>query len=172
MNVRIRPGRSEDAAALPAIERAAGALFRTVPELAWIADHDVLDRDDHLEAILRDDGGHWVADVDGALAGFLVGQRDGEGFHIWELAVDIAYQGKGVGRALVTTACDHARGAGCAAVTLTTFRAVPWNEPFYQRMGFVTLTDDALDQRLRDVLAHEIEIGLPGERRCAMRLLL
>ena len=172
MTVHIRPGRIEDAAALPAIERAAGALFRSVPELAWIAEDDVLEWDDHHDAIMRAEGDHWVAEVDGVLAGFLVGQRIGADFHIWELAVDTAHQGRGVGRALVTTACNTARDAGCATATLTTFRAVPWNEPFYQRTGFVTLTDDALDDSLREVLDREAANGLPRERRCAMRLVL
>lgn len=167
MTLRIRPGRRDDAPLLPAIERSAGALFRAIPDLAWIADHDVLDEDDHEDAMAE--GWHWVADIDGALAGFLVGARIGDDLHIWELAVDAGHQRKGVGRALVETACSRARADGCASATLTTFRDVAWNEAFYRRLGFATLDDDALDAFLRGVLSQEIEGGLPAERRCAMR---
>ena len=37
---------------------------------------------------------------------------------------------------LVLQVCDWAAGNGYASVTLTTFRDVPWNMPFYERLGF------------------------------------
>jgi hypothetical protein len=57
-------------------------------------------------------------------------------------------------------------------VTLTTFRDLPWNAPFYQRMGFIVLTDDSLDPHLREALQAEIAHGFPAERRCTMGLTL
>ncbi len=44
----LRPTRIDDVAALPAIERAAGQRFRDVPELAWLADNEVICVEDHL----------------------------------------------------------------------------------------------------------------------------
>ncbi|MBF1959242.1 GNAT family N-acetyltransferase, partial [Klebsiella pneumoniae] len=44
----LRPTRIDDVAALPAIERAAGQRFRDVPELAWLADNEVISVEDHL----------------------------------------------------------------------------------------------------------------------------
>lgn len=38
----LRPTRLDNVAALPAIERAAGQRFRDVPELAWLADNEVI----------------------------------------------------------------------------------------------------------------------------------
>ena len=55
-------------------------------------------------------------------------------------------------------------------MTLTTFRDVVWNAPFYAQSGFRVVEDDALCARLGGVLANEVAHGLPGERRCAMRL--
>jgi hypothetical protein len=55
-------------------------------------------------------------------------------------------------------------------VTLTTFRDVIWNEPFYKRLGFRTLRDDEMDERLAELLRQEAERGLPEGSRCAMRL--
>ncbi len=58
------------------------------------------------------------------------------------------------------------------ALTLTTFRDVPWNAPLYQRLGFELLTGPEIGERLARILVGEAERGLPGDRRCAMRLLL
>jgi len=60
-----------------------------------------------------------------------------------------------------------------AAVTLTTFRNLAFNAPFYERFGFAYVEGAALtrDARLQDVLLAEAAHGLPAENRCAMRLL-
>jgi hypothetical protein len=52
------------------------------------------------------------------------------------------------------------------ALTLTTFRHVAWNAPFYARYGFVELPADS-DGRLKAILIRETAHGLPN--RCAMR---
>lgn len=51
MNALIRLTREDDAPALPDIERSSGEAFRTVPELAWIADDDVQSVASHLEFV-------------------------------------------------------------------------------------------------------------------------
>ncbi|CPQ40710.1 acetyltransferase [Bordetella pertussis] len=66
-------------------------------------------------------------------------------------------------------ACLAAAAAGLPAITLTTFRDLPWNQPFYARLGFATLQADGLNVRLQAILAREASLGLPAARRCAMR---
>lgn len=75
-----------------------------------------------------------------------------------------------MGRALVAAVIEQARVMQLNSVTLTTFRDLPWNAPFYQRMGFVELTHAHTDRHLRDALQTEVLFGFPAERRCAMRL--
>ncbi|MBO4120230.1 GNAT family N-acetyltransferase [Cupriavidus gilardii] len=167
----IRPATSSDAASLPDIERSAAALFRTVPALAWIADDDVLSADVHLRFIAA--GTAWVAvDDTGKVRGFLSAERFDDALHIWELAVHRDSQGQGCGRALVSEAIAHARRQQLSAVTLTTFRDLPWNGPFYRQLGFDPIEGNALGERLTAVLEHERELGLPVHLRCAMRLAL
>jgi len=89
--------------------------------------------------------------------------------HIWELGVVLERQNQGFGRALIAHAMDYARANGLLSVTLTTFRAVPWNEPAYRRAGFVTLSDEDLDPRLAALLDAEDAAGLARATRCAMR---
>lgn len=171
MAVLIRLANRSDAASLPDIERSAAELFRTVPALAWIADDDVLPVEVHLRFIAA--GTAWVAvDDAGKLQGFLSAERFGQALHIWELAVHRDGQGQGYGRALVSHAIAHARRQQLSAITLTTFRDLPWNAPFYRRLGFDAIEGDALDERLTAVLRHERELGLPVHLRCAMRLTL
>lgn len=77
--------------------------------------------------------------------------------HIWQLSVHPAAGRQGRGRALLQAACDWAASKGCPAVTLTTFRDVPWNAPFYRRMGFRVIED--LSPGLQAIREHEREIG-------------
>ena len=63
-------------------------------------------------------------------------------------------------------AIDWARGRRLPAVTLTTFRSIPWNAPFYASMGFVEL--ETPTPHLAATLSKEVADGF--EDRCAMRL--
>ena len=171
MTFTVRQALAADAIALPAIERSAAALFRLDPSLAWLADAAVPQASAHLPAIER--GELWVAENnDGQLAGFLRAVTVDQQLHIEELSVSQHFQGRGVGRKLLLAAIEQARLGQLRAVTLTTFRDLPWNAPFYQRMGFALLNAEDSDARLNHVLRDEIAHGMPGERRCAMRLVL
>lgn len=56
--------------------------------------------------------------------------------HIDEVDVLRAFQSQGIGRALLGAAADWARTKGLQTLSLTTFRDVPWNAPFYASFGF------------------------------------
>ena len=171
MNFSIRRSRAADAPHLPYIERSAGALYRSVPELAWISQGADMPVERHLELIAASTS--WIAEVaDGSLAAFLCAEVMGNSLHVWELAVMLHHQRKGIGRALMLEAIDFARQRQLGSVTLTTFRAIPWNEPAYRRIGFETLPANGGGPRLTAILRREAEAGLPPERRCAMRFSL
>jgi GNAT superfamily N-acetyltransferase len=166
MTVTIRLARPADVPALPDIERDAGKSFLAVPDLAWIASDNVMSAEDHLSRIAA--ATVWVADDAGAgVVGFLNAEAIGEDLHIWEAAVRRDFQQRGLGARLLAAAADHAGAAGLAAITLTSFRDVAWNAPFYARNGFEIVEGDDLDARLAGLLRQEAERGLP--RRCAMR---
>jgi GNAT superfamily N-acetyltransferase len=77
--------------------------------------------------------------------------------HLWQLSVHPSESRQGRGSALLTAACSWATSLGYEAVTLTTFRDVPWNGPFYGRMGFRVLDD--LSPGLVAIRDHEKAIG-------------
>ena len=168
---KIRPTEPADVPFLPGIEQSAGELFRELEELAWIADDENMTEERHLELVKG--GASWVAlGRYGDLRGFLCAERFASDLHIHELAVRRDRQRQGIGRGLLNRAILWAHGRGLPGVTLTTFRDIAWNAPFYRRLGFKVLADHELDARLAGMLRREAELGLPIHRRCAMRLQL
>lgn len=160
----LRLARPADAEVMPAIERAAA-------EIAFAAEAAIdpartRSSEDFARLIRR--GHSLVAHVGEAMAGFLVAQPFSRELHIWEMDVAPAYQRCGIGAGLVRAAQIDARNTGFRALTLTTFRDLPWNGPFYARLGFEEVTALDAHPRLAGELANEVDDGLPADRRCAM----
>ncbi|MBV1830168.1 GNAT family N-acetyltransferase [Komagataeibacter sp. AV436] len=168
MTFSIRPARPEEAGLLPAIERSAAKAFLAVPALAWLAQADGLPPAVHAGCIAH--GLCWVA-VDGRdqPVGFLSARQYGADLHVLEISVAHPAQGRGLGRSLLAAAHEGAaRLPGLARITLTTFRTVGWNGPFYARAGFRLLPPAAQDARLAGLLRDEEAGGFPIGSRCAM----
>ena len=169
--VAIRPAREDEVETLRRIERSAAQAFRLIEAFSWIATGDVQSAERHADLIGQ--GTNWVATADGdEPVGFLSAEIIGPELHIWEISVEQLHQGFGIGRKLIRHAVDAAAERGLPAVTLTTFRTIPWNCPFYERLGFSLLDETALSPRLASVLDEEAGHGLQRETRCAMRLTL
>ena len=167
----VRTARWDDVAALPALEQSAGELFRTVPELAHVADGDNHSEERYRAFVAR--GWSRVAvDEAGELCGFLCAEPFGAELHVWEIGVRLDRQRRGIGRRLLDLTIDTARRRHMASITLTTFADPAWNAPFYERMGFRRLAPGDAGARLCGILDREAEAGLPRDRRCAMRLAL
>jgi GNAT superfamily N-acetyltransferase len=166
-SIKIRFAKPIDAAYFPDIEQSAGELFRTIGDLAWIADTENL-TDPHYADLIQC-GSSWVAQTeDGPLIGFLCAETMEHELHIHELAISLDFQRQGIGRRLLETAVAWASEQGLLGVTLTTFREVAWNEHFYARAGFETLPENRLRPSLAAIMKFEIERGMLGDRRCAM----
>ncbi|MFI9386890.1 GNAT family N-acetyltransferase [Kutzneria sp. NPDC052558] len=87
-----------------------------------------------------------------------VGEVD-DGLHLHQLAVHPDHGRQGLGTALLSAV--FARAAG-RAVTLTTFRHIPWNEPWYRARGFTAVTDPG--PQLRRLVEGEAWLSELGER--------
>ncbi|WP_052424349.1 GNAT family N-acetyltransferase [Nonomuraea candida] len=97
----------------------------------------------------------------------LVGWVDGN-LHLEQLAVRPERMRQGIGGRLMEAVIDHAKAAGAPGVTLTTFRDVPWNAPWYERHGFSALPEAAWGPELRALVAHERELGIEVAPRVVM----
>ncbi|NUU38084.1 GNAT family N-acetyltransferase [Pseudomonas sp. C2B4] len=167
MPAHIRLAVSDDAQSLPRIERSAAQAFHGIAELSWLADAPVMTVDRHRALIAQSTC--WIAvDTQEQPQGFLSAERQGSDLHIHELSVSQPMQGHGLGRKLLEAAMEHARSNQLHCVTLTTFTQVPWNAPFYQRLGFEQHTGATLDERLAEILAREYACGFEAGSRCAM----
>ncbi|MFI8417619.1 GNAT family N-acetyltransferase [Serratia sp. NPDC078593] len=170
MSLKIRLAQPQDIAPLMAIERSAAELFRSLPQWAFLADSEGLSAEQHGEFIRQQS--EWLAQDGTAVVGFIAVQRHDDAWHIAELSVATDYQRRGIGRQLLAKVIDVARCASVPQLTLTTFRNVPWNAPYYCSLGFETIASTALSATLRSVMAHEAKQGLPLGSRCAMNFTL
>ncbi len=158
-----RPGDEEH---MPIIEKAAATLFADVPGLPDLDPDDTWEPSELLRLIRK--GHSLVTHVGEQMVGFLASEPFSRELHVWELDVLPEFQGRGIGAGLIRAAQIDARNSGFKALTLTTFRDVAWNAPFYERLGFEEVTALDAHPRLAGSLAIEAENGLPAERRCAM----
>lgn len=163
--ILVRRALLQDIAALPEVERSAAEAFRAT-EHGWVADDGVTESEAYLPLILA--GSLWVAEIEERIIGFVSAQATPDALHIAELAVALPHQRKGAGHQLMRAAIQAARACGLPAVTLTTFRNVAFNAPFYRMLGFEML--DVPPPRLQTILSAERQRGLT--HRCAMRLTL
>lgn len=88
--------------------------------------------------------------------------------HVQEIDVHPDHGRRGIGTSLIRSVCAWARSQGVAAVTLTTFRHLAWNAPFYKRLGFRSLKPDELTPGLVAILEDEVDRGLDPAKRVAM----
>lgn len=169
---RIRDGRADEAAALRFVERAAAVRFAAVglPELAAPGDGALLPT-----ALLEDAARArrlLVAEHEGVPVGFaLLEWLDGAAY-LRELDVTPAAGGRGLGGGLLEAASERARALGAASITLTTFRDVPFNAPFYARHGFLEVERNACGPEVSKRLEAEARAGLDPLRRCVLRRVL
>lgn len=112
----------------------------------------------------------WVAELDGHVVAFLAARLEPDSLHILEFDVRREAQGQGIGRHLLAVAVADARRRGLGGLSLTTFRDVPWNAPFYASVGFAIVERDAAPSWLSAYLDREAGRGLDPARRCAMSL--
>jgi GNAT superfamily N-acetyltransferase len=112
----------------------------------------------------------WVItdDADRPVAYLLLDVVDGNA-HVEQVSVHPAHARQGLGKALLDTAAAWAQQHGLAALTLTTYANVPWNAPYYQRLGFQIMTEDQITEGLRRIREHEQARGLTSWPRVTMR---
>jgi GNAT superfamily N-acetyltransferase len=87
-----------------------------------------------------------------------------------EIDVHPNYARRGLGRRLIEAIADWARTRGATALTLTTFSDVPWNGPYYARLGFRAIDVSTLSPALQAVRRAEENAGLPMAHRICIRL--
>lgn len=165
---RIRYRNSDDDRRLIAVENAAGRLFgdHGYPQLV----DDGFSNIEEFRHMLAGGEVFVATGPDDEPAGFAVAKPLGAFSHLRELSVDPAHGRKGLGRALVETVIAAARTAGAAGVSLTTFRDVPFNQPFYETLGFRELSPAGAPTALAQAFRDEVPAGIEPAKRVLMLL--
>ncbi|MCX6050230.1 MAG: GNAT family N-acetyltransferase [Chloroflexi bacterium] len=154
----IRLARRDELTKLPAIELAAAQLFHATT-YTWISSDTGMALADFEHWLVN--GKLWVAvDATDEPVGFAVAHEVDGNAYLHELDIDPKHGRQGLGARLIDTVAAWAQTSGYRAVTLSTFADVAWNAPYYRRLGFRVLDDDELGPGLREVRAHEAEVGL------------
>jgi GNAT superfamily N-acetyltransferase len=162
----IAAARPQDLALLPTIEQAAGMMYSETP-YPQMADGPNVSKDFDLT---RDRA--WVIAANGDPVGFVIVREFADAVHIHEIDVHPRCARRGLGRQLIEHVAAWARTKRATKLTLTTFGDVPWNGPYYSRLGFSTIPVDTLSERLRETLQAEAAAGFPMTHRVAMQLIL
>ncbi|WP_219466996.1 GNAT family N-acetyltransferase [Nonomuraea rhizosphaerae] len=155
----VRWAEAEDLPGLVAVELAADGLFEQVGIVFPPGTTMIEEVTDPSVVLVEGDppaGFALIAWVDGNL-------------HLEQLAVHPARMRQGIGGRLMRGVLDHAAAAGAPAVTLTTFRDVSWNAPWYERHGFKVLPEPEWGPELRALVEHERELGIEIAPRVVMR---
>lgn len=164
----IRPGRRDELLWLQELEKAAGQRFADVglPGVAASPPSELT----ALHAA-HDEGLLWVAAMPaGRAIGFARALRLASSLHIAEVSVLPAHGRQGVGGSLVREVIRAGTRLAADALTLSTFSDVPWNAPFYEKLGFRRLGERDLTPELAAIRCREAEAGLPVDWRVMMKL--
>jgi GNAT superfamily N-acetyltransferase len=165
----LRAASEKDAAACPAIELAASARFAEVG--LSVAVGTSLDDVIPLEIARRlaREGSLFVAaDGDEIVAFLAAWPLDGMAY-IAEVDVLPRHAGHGLGARLIALAEEWARAQGLRGLTLSTFRDVPWNAPYYARLGFAEWPEARERPGHAAVWGRQRNAGLDMAARCFMR---
>lgn len=163
----IRLARPEEVEQIREIEDDAGAIFSGLGLI-----DETLDMSFPVEDLrhLVEMGQVWVACAEDArLVGMVIASVQEGAVYVEEMDVLPAHGRRGLGARLLGSVCNWAESQGYPAVTLSTFREVRWNGPFYRKHGFVELPEAAWTPRMLAIREQEARHGLQIAARVFMR---
>ncbi|MEH6743508.1 GNAT family N-acetyltransferase [Hyphomonas sp.] len=151
---------------LAEVDRAASALFVPTGLLSdeALKDHVPVD----ILASAAENGDLFTARLDsGTAIGFALVSLRGGTLYLDQISVHPDHGQRGIGADLLTRVIDEAKRRKLRRVTLSTFRDLPWNGPFYAKHGFREIKrGDMADWmlELERIQAEELDVS----KRCFM----
>lgn len=165
--VTFRFAAPHDASAIRTIEFEAGQRFVSVG-MAGIADAEPMDpalveRKIAAREIIV------AVNADATCVGFVMFEPQPARFYVQELDVLTSHAGQRIGAALIEQVAQLARAQQVTQLILSTFCEVPWNAPYYRRLGFRDIEQAELDAALIARRDAHIARGLDESKRVFMR---
>ncbi|MFC6707245.1 GNAT family N-acetyltransferase [Flexivirga alba] len=109
-----------------------------------------------------------IADCDGVVAGFIECRPIDETLYVAGVSIRSRFGRRGIGAMLLAAAECLAHAQDLTRLSLTTFRDVPWNAPYYQRLGWRGLAEAATPSGLAAIRARQREAGYERWPRVTM----
>ena len=136
--ILIEPASADDFAGIIAADRAASELFRPTGLLNEEALADTVSLG-ALESAARGGMLDVAKTVSDDIVGFaLVSVREA-GLYLDQISVVPRFGRQGIGRRLLNQVEQKAKALGAPHISLSTFRDLPWNAPFYASAGYSVL---------------------------------
>ncbi|AXF16447.1 GNAT family N-acetyltransferase [Paraburkholderia caledonica] len=110
-----------------------------------------------------------AVNAEGTCVGFVMFEPQPARIYIQELDVLTSHAGRRIGAALIEQVAQLARSRQIMQLVLSTYREVPWNAPYYGRLGFRDIDEAELDVALRARRDAHIARGLDESKRVFMR---
>jgi GNAT superfamily N-acetyltransferase len=162
----IRSPRIEELTLLAPIEQSAAIRFQDTP-YAFLVDANPLSLD-FIEQRFQA-GQVWVAvDQEDTVIGYAVTREVDRTLYLQEIDVEPSHGQQGIGSALIDRIRAWAKPSGYSVMSLFTFRDIPWNAPFYSKLGFRILDESELTEGFQQIRRQEHESGLPIAQRVIM----
>lgn len=157
----FRLARSTEIDEIRAIERASASRFVGIGMDAIARDEPTAS--DLLAARIAARAVIVATDDDDRLVAFVMFRPLDRGGYVEQIDVLPSHAGQRLGAALIELVHVRAREQGWDALVLETFAEVPWNAPYYRRLGFEVMADEALSDELRDIRAAHEARGLTAQ---------
>ncbi|MET0284483.1 MAG: GNAT family N-acetyltransferase [Polyangiales bacterium] len=162
----LRIATPQEVSILPAIEMASAQRFHNSMHPA-AADGQPISEGLHARWLMHD--GVWVAESPrGEIAAFVDWIPLAFDMYVVELDVHPDHAGKKLGSQLLDALAEFGGRLGFERMVLRTFRDVPWNEPYYRRLGFEPLEGIEEHAELANIRAQEASVGLDDSQRSTL----
>ncbi len=145
--VRIRPGRADEIERLRLLDRAARSRYAALSGFEYPAEAPLIAADRLTDGVVV------VAEGSGnVLLGFALTQPLDDLLYLANISVAPHASGRGIGQSLLARVSGLAHEGGLPAVMLATFKAPPWNGPWFRKQGFTPMPAMRIGPGLQAVL--------------------
>lgn len=164
--IRIRLASADDVPKIAPLEKAAGEVYR---EIGMDAVADDAPIPDSLLLLAVEEQRLWVAVEYGALKAYVLGEFLPQSLHIDQVTVHPDAARRGLGALMIESISADPRSKERGLITLTSFANVPWNAPYYERIGFVDIPESEWPEGVSEKVKADQEHGLATWPRVVMK---
>lgn len=164
--IRIRLASADELYKIAPVEKAAAEAFREIGMDA-VADDAPIAESELLRAV--EEQRLWVAVEYGVLKAYLLGDFLPQSLHIDQVTVHPDASRRGLGALMIESVSADPRSKERGLITLTSFANVPWNAPYYERIGFLDIPESDWPEGVAAKVAEEQESGLASWPRVVMQ---